>query len=351
MTHTPLPSPDPIEYDRLVSPDAAPWSRTFRAMGCQMVLTLAAGRHEEAERAFTDGVHLVEEAEQCLSRFRPDSELSRLNDRAGVWTDVSPMLAAVLQLALRSARQTGGLCTPTLLRAIEAAGYDRDFHALTPSAELGSVVRGTRLAAPGQVARRRLRPMSPPRARHVTWRAVQVNAQTLRARLPSGVRLDLAGVAKGWTADRLADLLGAIGPCLVDAGGDLAARGTAPGLNGWPVAIADPHQPDADLALVMLRDAGLATSGTDFRRWSQGGQARHHLIDPRTGLPARTDLLTASVIAPTTAAADVHAKVALLLGRRRGLAYLARNSLAGLLVGQDRRVCTTPRWSSYVLAC
>jgi thiamine biosynthesis lipoprotein len=330
-------------------------TRAFRAMGCQVVLTLATPSAARAEPAFDAAQRTIGQAERCLSRFRPDSELARLNARAGSWTTVSPLLADVLGASLQAARRTGGLCTPTILAALEAAGYDRDFAQLrrspaVPDPSAGGVLAvADRSGRPPHVALRQLRPAGVAgRPRHA-WRGVHLDLATGRARLPAGVRLDLAGVAKGWTADRVAEILAPVGPCLVDMGGDLVGRGAPPGLAGWPVAVADPADPDANLALVLLRNAAIATSGTDFRRWSHRGGVAHHLIDPRTGAPSRTDVWTASVIAQTALAADVHTKTALLLGLRDGTAYLARRGLAGLLVGRRRRLLTTTtqRWSHH----
>jgi thiamine biosynthesis lipoprotein len=339
--------------------------RSFRAMGCEMSLTIATADTAAAEAAFDAGRQQIELVESCLSRFRPESELMRLNAQDRAWTTVSPLLGGVLRVALQAARQSGGICTPTVLDALEAAGYDRDFAqvggplATPPRASERPDERTARSGrkALRQVAVRRLRADRPSGAQRVAqtgaWRAIRLDQQidgSTRVRLPRGVRLDLGGVAKGWTADHVAMMLAQVGPCLVDAGGDLAARGAPAGLDGWPVAVADPHQPDADLAVVLLRDAGIATSGVDFRRWSQQGRPRHHLIDPRAGEPSRTDVLTASVIARTTTEADVHAKIALLLGVRGGLAYLARKSLAGLIVRRDGRVLMTPRWSDHAIS-
>jgi thiamine biosynthesis lipoprotein len=334
-------------------------------MGCRMTLTVETGDAAAAEHAFDTGQEMVEEAEQCLSRFRPESELCRLNAQTGVWTAVSPLLLEVLRRALGAAEQTGGLCTPAVLDALETAGYDRDFSDLgtdlrqrdRPRVGVASRPAGARAIdgrggcaqrGPRAVARRHLRPIRPATAPLRAWRAVRLDLERSRARLPLGCRLDLAGVAKGWTADRVADHLATVGPCVVDAGGDIAVRGRPYGLAGWPLSVVDPRSPDDDLALVLLRDGGLATSGTDHRRWLAHGRSRHHLIDPRTARPARTDVLTASVIAPTTTDADVHAKVAILLGARGGLAYLRRQGLAGLLVRQDGHVLASPRWSAYV---
>jgi thiamine biosynthesis lipoprotein len=337
--------------------------RSFRAMGCQMHLTLRIPPSDLAEAALDNGQRFVERAEACLSRFRPDSELSWINDqagsrsKAGCWMSVSSLFRAVLRAALHAARLTGGLCTPTILDALEAAGYDRDLAALTASDSLPVMTdpvtrhtssRPARLrSGPRQVHRRALRPAHQEVRGRQQWRRIRLNRTVDRVWLPGGVRLDLAGVAKGWTADRVADLLAPFGSCLVDVGGDLAAR-LAPGDGEpWPIAIANPRQPELDLALVLLRNHGIATSGTDYRRWLIGGRPRHHLIDPRTGEPSGTDVFTATVIADSTYTADIHAKAALLLGASRGAAYLTRRRLAGLIVRRDGAVLTTPRWSTY----
>jgi len=323
-----------------------------------------------ADTALDAGERFVSEVEAILSRFQADSELSRLNARTGQWVSVSPILSEVLAVALRAARRTGGLCTPTILAVLEEAGYDRDFAALSSmgmaalgrrdtlpdrpaSADLAPCRRGRTTSGlstgASHVRGRRLRmaksPLPPTRA----WRAIRTDTKG-RVRLPSGVRIDLAGVAKGWTADRVADILAERGPCLVDAGGDLAARGRPAGLIGWPIAISNPRDVDRDLAMVMLADAGVATSGVDFRRWKHSSSDAHHLIDPRTGGPSTTDVLTATVIGPTVAEADVYAKVALLHGASAGRSYLLSHGLAGLIVRQDGTVITTPRWRQFTYA-
>lgn len=329
-------------------------------MGCEMMLTLGTADRSAANAAFDEAVRRVAQFEDCLSRFRSDSELSQLNAHAGVWTKVSPLLGTVLQVALAAARSTGGLCSPSLLPEMEEAGYDRDFAQLDTSATVprpspartSDLLPAPRLNARSRLAAHRLSRLGRRRASEGGWRSVHLIPMTngmTQAWVPRSVRLDLGGVAKGWTADQIAALLKLTGPCLVDAGGDLAARGAPPGSTGWWVGVADPFHPDQDLAMVLLRDAGIATSGVDFRRWVHQGRPQHHLIDPRTGQSAKTDVLTASVIARTTVTADMHAKAALLLGARGGLAYLVRKRLAGLIVRRDGRVLQTPRWADYAV--
>ena len=163
--------------------------------------------------------------------------------------------------------------------------------------------------------------------------------------------LDLGGIGKGLVAAAVANLLRPMGPVLVDAGGDVTAGGGAPGYPGWPVAIATPDgwgAPDEDLLWVWLAAATLATSGIDYRRWEQEGVARHHILDPRTGAPAVTDLVTVSVLDRSAARAEAWAKAALVLGTEAAYLTLASKGVAALLVEQDGRVWMTPALRPWV---
>ncbi len=259
--------------------------------------------------------------DQAVSRFRDDSELAALNRRAGHgWTQLSPTLWAVLAAARAAARLSDGLVSPTVLSALERAGYDRDFAAI-----------GDGRAVPAGTAA----PATP-------WSAIRHDPRRRAVALPAGGRLDLGGVAKGWAADTAVRRLAAHGPALVDAGGDIAVSGPRADGTPWPIGVADPRQPGEQIALLLLPAGGVATSGRDYRRWRQGAAERHHIIDPRTGLPAATDLLTVTVVAPSARVAEAAAKTVLILGREAGLAWLAaRPYLAGLLVSEEGRIdCT-----------
>jgi FAD:protein FMN transferase len=289
-------------------------------MGCQMSALVASADVAAAEARLVAVERLIRSFEARLSRFRSDSELCRLNARAGHVTRVSRTTGRVLRLALRAARATGGLFDPTIIDELEAAGYDRDFKALAPEGD----------------------PVTWPAGPQADWRAIRLDRRGRIARLPVGLRLDLGGIAKGWAADRAAAFLSQLGPCVVDAGGDVVVRGSQPGQAGWTVAIASPIDLETDLALLCLRDRAVATSGQDYRRWWRGGQLQHHLIDPRTRRPARTDLLTVSVVAPNGAQADLLAKIVLLLGSRAGPRELARwPDCSALLVREDGHLLTT----------
>jgi len=277
--------------------------------------------------------------EQTLSRFKDDSELSRLNASAhnSAPVQVSGTLWEVLQAALSAADYTGGLVTPTLLNALENAGYTASFDAMQREST-------NAVSAPGSDHR-------PPVTRH--WSLIKTYPDTRSVALPAGVRLDFGGVAKGWAADQAASRLAQYGPALVDAGGDIAVNGPVPRGGDWPIGIDAPEMPPfvpGDLlGILSITSGGVATSGRDYRRWQQDGQWRHHIIDPRTGSPADTDVVAATAIAPTASMAEIAAKVALLLGSTEGMAWLeARTWMAGLLVLENGQVLQSRRLSNYL---
>jgi thiamine biosynthesis lipoprotein len=242
----------------------------FRAMGTEIEL-LGDGGFELAEAEF----HRLE---ALLTRFRPESELSRLNRDGRI--EASPDLLRVVELALDGRERTDGRFDPTVHDAVVAAGYDRTFADLCDGA----------LAAPR------------PAGGDVRIRRGVVE-------LGDDVHLDLGGIGKGYAAERAAELLALAGPCLVNAGGDIAVRGGA-----WLVGVEE--------TTLELSDGGLATSGRDRRRWRRGGREQHHLIDPRTGAPAETELLRVTVVADDAVEAEVQAKNVFLGGPADGCAYV-----------------------------
>jgi thiamine biosynthesis lipoprotein len=271
--------------------------------------------HPAAAAQLSAVADLFAAAERELSRFLPNSSLSRLNARAGAGPQpVSQPLQTVLTHALAAARQSDGVYNPALLCELQQAGYDRSFELLPRDASTAM-----RLHAGD---------------RRNAWRQVKLDAAEETVELPAGLGLDLGGIAKGWTVDQALALLAGWGPALVDAGGDLRAKG-APNGEAWPIAVQDPFQPEADLMTLYLVNQAAATSSIGGRRWQRNGLPMHHLIDPRTGLPCASDLFAVTVIAAETMLAEVAAKVTLILGQAAGQAYLEGLELAGLLIGRN----------------
>lgn len=281
----------------------------FRSMGTDVELIASGGEDGSRFARAADRVERVFEREdRRCSRFRDDSELTRVNRNAGRPTLVSPGLATIVAHALDAAARTDGRFDPTVLDAVVAAGYDRDFD---------EVLAGARAALrPGRPCGR--------------WREVTLDGDVLR--LPPEVGLDLGGIAKGWTVDlATAEALDVgLSWAVVNAGGDLRVDGAVPSA-GIDVGVEDPEALGLELLRLEVDGGAIATSSTTRRAWGEG---LHHLIDPSTGSPASTGIVQATVWAPTCAEAEVLAKDALLLGED------ALERTLGVLVTSDGHVVT-----------
>jgi thiamine biosynthesis lipoprotein len=267
-------------------------------MGCDVVVGA------NSRRTFDRIVKLFEDRDRIFSRFCGDSELNRVNRATAEVVQVSPQFARAAARAVAAARRTGGLVDPTVGAALAGAGYDVDFDELVADSSPAVAV--------------------PPS----DWRTVVVGDKLLRR--PPGTQLDLNGVVKAMAVDDAVGLLEE--PGFVSAGGDLAARAT-------PVLVSLP-----DGERVTLARGGIATSGTAKRRWVRGGRIQHHLIDPRSGVPARSPWAYVTAVGETCAAADVAAKAALLLGEA-GPEWLDAYGVAGRFAKADGRVVENSCWT------
>jgi thiamine biosynthesis lipoprotein len=266
---------------------------------------------------------LFSEWEEALSRFRPLSELSRLNASAGTPVRVGPILLDAVEAALEAASSTGGLFDPTLRHELVRIGYDRSFEEIRPTR--------------GRVAR--------PRGGGA-WRRIAVDRAAGVVTLPVGGELDLGGIAKGMAVDASLERLARLGvdAALVSAGGDLAVRGLPPDAGAWSVLVGDDDGP-----VVPLVRGALATSGIARRHWRQGDIERHHLVDPETGEPAASGLREVTVAGGTCRVAEAGATAAFVAGPRLGPGVLERLGLAGLLVTNAGAQIRVGSWPSYDL--
>ena len=258
-------------------------SRRFSALGstCEL-LALGVG-----QAALERCEQRVREEEARFTRFVKDSELARLNAGDGRYVPVTPEMFAMLEAALWAFQESGGLVNAAILPALTAAGYDRPFR------------QG--LTHPGSSE-----PMHVPGLPEV----LILDGTTRSVALAPGAALDLGGIAKGALADILIDELGDNAVC--NLGGDVRVRGNGPDGDGWHIGL-------CDRSAVAVRDGAVCTSGTTRRRW---GQSMHHLIDPKTGMPVKTDLAEVSVITDFALRGEVYAKCAMLLGASAGLDFL-----------------------------
>lgn len=283
---------------------------TFRALGTNVRL-IATGH---AARSAVEGARrTILDYHARLSRFLPRSELSSLNRDPRPVVPASELLRSAVAAGIWAAERSGGLVDPCLLDALVTAGYGKSY-------EPDGVLR----LPSGPPA-----PASPhPDSR---WREVRVDDAAGAIRRPTGLRLDLGGTGKGHAADMAAAWLRPLPDWVVDCGGDIRVGGCR------EVQIAHPLRA-APAARLTVADGAVATSSVVSRAWTTSdGRQAHHLLDPRSGQPAWTGLLTATALAPTTLEAETLAKVALLRGPAK-----ARDTLVngGVLVHADRRVET-----------
>jgi len=283
----------------------------------------------------------VDELEAKWSRFRDDSEITRLNGRSGRATALSADSFLLVDHAVAAWRATAGRYDPTVLHALESAGYDRSFEQVAAGrpGENGSG-RGAAEPAAGSGTGRPAPGCG----------AVVLDPQLRAVTLPDGVGFDPGGIGKGLAADIVVDLLleeGASGAC-VDLGGDGRMAGEPPE-DGWRVGLGDPHDPDRLLAIVGLTDHGIATSSVLIRRWEVEGATRHHLLDPRTGASLDNGLDSVTVIAPDAWVAEILTKAAFVAGPVDAPAVMARLGGHAFLVERSGRMTATPGFADFLV--
>ncbi|MCL4559624.1 MAG: FAD:protein FMN transferase [Chloroflexi bacterium] len=275
----------------------------FRAMNSDILLG-AEGEAEQLAKGFQEARRYIEASEKRFTRFSEDSELADLNRSAGSWFRASAEMFDLVREAHHFLDLTGGLFDPSILPALKQAGYDRSMdeirlrHSILPSRSyLSDYVRSD-------------------------FYDTQFDRQRRHIWLTPGVQIDLGGIAKGWIAERAARILSAYASaCVVNAGGDMFMVGTPSQEDRWGIALEDPRDPANTLAVLRVDDGAVATSSITKRRWLQGDQPRHHLIDPRSGRPVETDWLSVTVIASHATTAEVFAKALLIAGSHEAVTF------------------------------
>jgi thiamine biosynthesis lipoprotein len=297
----------------------------LHAMGGEMLAVLESAVASQTLPAVTQW---FEEWEQVLSRFRYDSELTRLNQVHDRPVQVSEVLWDVFQAARRAEQMTQGLVTATVLHAMIEAGYDRPFDEIV---DLNLPFTGS------------TDPVDSP------WMEVTCNEAERTISLSQGVGLDFGGVAKGWAAQQAMERLQVEGPVLVNAAGDIAISGPRTDRSPWQIGVADPFHQGEEIEVLFLNKCGVATSGKDRRRWLRDGALKHHIINPLTNQPAETDVLTVTVIAPNVMQAEAAAKAAFIQGSRPGLEWIeAHPEFAALFILDDGRMIYSQKMEDYL---
>jgi len=306
-------------------------SEAWRALGTNVHVLVAGGDLGAARAAVTAVTGILIDVDAAYSRFRADSEISRLNARPAEDVPLSPLLFGALEVGVRAARATDGLVDPTVGRAVRLAGYDDDFDLIAR--------RGGPLTI-------RIEPIP-------GWHAIRLDRVRRTARIPRGVELDLGSTGKAFAADLAADAAsraaGGSG-ALVSLGGDIAIAGPPPD-GGWRIRVDEDSATPADThgEVIGLHGGAIATSSTTVRRWERGGVVLHHIIDPRTGVPASGPWRTASVIAETCVDANAAATAAIVLGAPAA-DWLAGLGLSARLVSTGGEVQCVGDWPAADLA-
>ena len=324
---------------------------SWRALGMlvQLVVT-APGAINDASRLLARD---LAELDQACSRFRPDSEVAAIGRAAAkatgtFTTTVSPLLAEAVAVSLRAASVTDGDVDPTVGAAMCALGYDRDFALVPPTGPaLASIWR--RVDGGGRVSSAVVQ----------GWRSVGLDVSAGQLTVPAGTQLDLGATVKGWAADRSAGRIAAELGCgvLVSLGGDTSVAGRPPN-GGWRIRVQDvtgtpggpppgggDEPPDEPGTVVAIKSGGLAISSTMARRWRRGGVMFHHILDPRTALPAVPVWRGVSVAAGNCADANTAATAAIIRGQQAP-AWLESLALPARLVATDGTVHTLAGWPS-----
>jgi len=294
-----------------------------RALGGSLRIIVTRPRLLAAARAAVDEV--VAAIDMAASRFREDSELTRLNATPDRVVKVSPLLARAIEIALRGAELTKGAVDPTVGFAIRLAGYDADFASVPP---LGASIRLVANRIPG-------------------WRAIRFSPAARTVVIPRGVELDLGATAKALASDLAAAAAAKVlegGGVLVSLGGDIAVAGEPPPY-GWTIQVSDDSRAaisDSEEA-VSITSGGLATSGITVRRWFRGQTTLHHIIDPATGLPVDSCWRTATVAAGNCVDANIASTAAIVMSEHAP-AWLRERGMAARLVDGDGTILRLAGW-------
>jgi thiamine biosynthesis lipoprotein len=306
-----------------------PATASLRALGTTAVVAVTAPEALRTARRLL--ARELRAFDLACSRFRSDSELAAVNRGAGAAVSVGPLLREAVRCALHAAELTSGLVDPTIGRAIRLAGYDRTFARLE--------LRDGRLVRPSF-------------ERAGRWNEVEVDEERGTVRVPTGVELDLGATAKALAADRAAAAaaLATDAGVLVAIGGDIAVAGDPPP-TGWTIGIADDHAAPSELVecRVALATGGLASSGTRVRRWTTAAGELHHILDPRTGLPAGGPWATVSVAAASCVDANTASTAAIVLGDAAP-SWLGDRRLPARLARNDGEVVVVGGWPSEPVA-
>ncbi len=257
----------------------------------------------------------INELERTLSKTMEGSDVWLLNHEGGasVQTDTEAVLARSLELA----KQTGGAFDPAIGALIDAWGFGTGEERVPSAQEITALLQKP------------------------DYTAVSMNGDEVQT---GGAQIDLGGSAKGYALDALRSELDrqGISSGLVSLGGSIYARGKKPNGDEWRVGIRDPLGSEADyVATLELVDECISTSGAYERGFEADGKYYHHIIDPKTGYPAQSGLLSVSVVGERGIDTDIYSTALFVMGLNAGKAFAEQNSINAIFITEDKRIIAT----------
>ncbi|MEK7130305.1 MAG: FAD:protein FMN transferase [Patescibacteria group bacterium] len=308
----------------------------FKAMGTDIFAAINCGDKKYAELEFENIKSEISVFENRFSRFKKDSELSKLNKSAGGFFQASDEMIELLLCAKEAYEITNGIFDPAVLPILEKIGYNQDFD---------KIKEGIKKISKKQIQK--------DFSNLPKFEDIVIDNRNKIVKLPQGVKIDLGGIAKGFIIDRIVmRLRNKFENFWISAGGDMYLFGRDSENKNWQVGVQNPLEHSQDILFLNIptRGAAAATSGITKRKGKSGNFVWHHLIDPRTGLPADNDILAATVIADSVWQADVLAKTALILGKKEGIDFLGEiPNAGGLLIDENLEILFSKGIKDYVI--
>ena len=286
-------------------------------MGTEIILT--ANLEENEKMILAEMKKTICDFSDRFSRFIPDNELWKLNHTNGRKIQVSPIMIEMLTEMKKFHRLTGGVFDSTIIGVLEDVGYDRDFSLIKDSVRLKKKI------AEKEITKKHFS--------RIPLSELEIFSDSVRA--PRGFRVDTGGIGKGYIVDFVAKkFLGKVSDYWLSAGGDILAHGHRTGGFGWEVGVQDPLFPSENKFILKTQGEkmGIATSGVIKRKGERDGISWHHLIDPRSGVPVKNDILSVTVIASSATRADILAKTVLTMGEEEGLEFIDKQDDAECII-------------------
>ncbi|WP_171685154.1 FAD:protein FMN transferase [Paenibacillus planticolens] len=279
----------------------------FRAMNTWIEFKFQAAQSEAEELIFLTK-NWFETVEHRFSRFLADSELCYLNRLSGQTCVVSDPMLEVLQLAELYSNKTDHTFNPFVQQALKEAGYSESFEAIKRNMPDSNSIRERYEIANFPIA---------------------LDVRMKSVRLPSGIHLDLGGIVKSWAVKRIATFLRNkhfVERGLLNAGGDLLTWSSDEEMmRKWSVGVEDPWNSEKEFAVISCNEKAVATSSTLGRRWVNQQGVQHHLIDPCTMRPSKSDTVQCTIIGEDPIECEIWSKTICILGRENGTKlFLAR---------------------------